>query len=474
MLMLLHVPPLMLLLLTLIVLLHGPSSAGANKQEAPLHARRLPAGGTVAAAADAVPPPLANFLVDGGCLYQRKLGWKKKRVCSSADEGTPHARLGYCRKHPSHLDDGDNGDDDNGEDDDDGPAGDTTKAAPEMFDYQEIRISSQNWESSFYITWILQVVLSEILDVPTSVETGLAGVVVDFYDRDGRTEYGIINDEEALRRGVQVGDCRPIVRAQRYDGPGDNKSDKYESCSHFIPEVWDAEELKVDDFVRQGLIETPQSMGVIGQENWFIPKFTAERDPTLLSYVGLAGEENRRKLAKRFGRPVRWGDYCKGLALANNSSRSSSSDSSSSNNNNGGNSSSSTSTSSSSPPCTDAVSMRAPADDEEADAFFVEGLYAGHFRHDLDENNCTKYPNNCTGHIIDYPCGWTSFVIPQTHHLGIALQSSGNEPGSRGYTYPEMIQILLASNYTKSDIIVFWWTPEVVSGDYVCATPVQA
>ena len=100
---------------------------------------------------------VTNPFVDGGCLFQRKEGWRKKRVCTSEDP-PEHETLGYC--------------------------------VPNEFGYQEIRIASQNWESSFFETWILQVVLSEILGVPTSVETAAADVKVDLYDVENRFEYG--------------------------------------------------------------------------------------------------------------------------------------------------------------------------------------------------------------------------------------------------------------------------------------------
>jgi hypothetical protein len=87
-----------------------------------------------------------NPYVDGGCLYQLKPNWTKKRICTSEDT-SDHINKGYCQPDDS-------------------------------FQYPEIRIASQNWESAFFETWILQVVLSEILGVPTSVESGLPDVKV--------------------------------------------------------------------------------------------------------------------------------------------------------------------------------------------------------------------------------------------------------------------------------------------------------
>ena len=48
---------------------------------------------------------------------------------------------------------------------------------------------------------------------------------------------------------------------------------------------------------------------MLGQLGWYVPKFTALRDPTVLTYFGLSGQENREKLANLFLRPTRWGDY---------------------------------------------------------------------------------------------------------------------------------------------------------------------
>jgi hypothetical protein len=50
----------------------------------------------------------------------------------------------------------------------------------------------------------------------------------------------------------------------------------------------------------------------------------------------------------------------------------------------------------------------------------------------------------------------------QTKHLGIALESDGNEASS-GYSYGEMVDILKAANATKSDWIGYWWTPDVLA-----------
>jgi hypothetical protein len=182
-------------------------------------------------------------------------------------------------------------------------------------------------------------------------------------------------------------------------------------------------------------MEPPSFIGVVGQEGWFVPLFTAQRDPSLLSYFGMVGEENRQKLADRFLRPTTWATYCREVSVDNCSTP-------------------------------DNVATRAPLEDgSEDNRYFADGLYTGYFRK-TEENDCIKWPKNCTGHFADYPCGWTSYLLPITYHRKIALQSSGDELVSRGYTYSQLTEIWNAANATKSDVIMQWWSPEYLYQAY--------
>ena len=53
----------------------------------------------------------------------------------------------------------------------------------EYSDNFELRLHTQNWEAAIFEVWILQIVLSELLNVPTTVETGTPFVQgLNFYD----------------------------------------------------------------------------------------------------------------------------------------------------------------------------------------------------------------------------------------------------------------------------------------------------
>lgn len=58
-------------------------------------------------------------------------------------------------------------------------------------DYEEVRILSQDWEAPMMTSWIMQIILSEVLGVPTTLETSKpdSEASMNFYDPDMRFSY---------------------------------------------------------------------------------------------------------------------------------------------------------------------------------------------------------------------------------------------------------------------------------------------
>ena len=95
----------------------------------------------------------------------------------------------------------------------------------------------------------------------------------------------------------------------------------------------------------------------------------------------------------------------------------------------------------------DGVAKRPPTqyDIDEETAYYADDDYTGHFRY-TDKNNCTNPDIKCTGHFIDYPCDWTSYFERLVYWNDIWLEND------MIYTYSQMLQIIQASNATKSHI----------------------
>jgi hypothetical protein len=298
-----------------------------------------------------------NPYANGGCLYQHATQISsnytiRKRVCNSQDPPDA-ASKGYC--------------------------------TPAMFDYTEVRIEIQNWDSATFLTYLMQIVLSELLGVPTSIETSFIEPPANFYQPHSILAYGCSDDERAMNRSSRFGDCVPFTTKPKL--PEDESSGieheveneidypGYLACAHVISEStawWTL------PFVQQGILEPNHPNGILGRKGWYIPLHTAKHDPSLLHYTGLMGEENREKLAKTFKRPIEFLQYCIDHSPNNCSEP-------------------------------DEVALRYPNPHEvfeknEQWRYHLEGVYTGYFV-ETEKNNCTKHPTNCTGHIVDYPCG---------------------------------------------------------------------
>jgi len=131
------------------------------------------------------------------------------------------------------------------------------------FDYMEVRLTAGNWESILFNAWVMQILLSELLGVPTTLEPGLPDTHLNFYDAQGRVEYGEIQNSKGFENAHKYQDCRLADRG--LDDP-----DQYEPCVHLVPEFWSATGPWAVDSVNKGSMEPPQTLGVLAQETLYV------------------------------------------------------------------------------------------------------------------------------------------------------------------------------------------------------------
>jgi hypothetical protein len=171
-----------------------------------------------------------------GCLYNRLPGWNKKRVCNS-DDPIDAVELGLCDM-------------------------------PE-FDYMEIRIGSGNWETIFFNAWLVQILLSELLGVPTTLEPGVPKIRINFYETTGAVEYGFLQNEKAILNADKYTDCRAVrERNQEILLLDDEEAmiEQYLPCEHYIPEFWSVDGEWAKNSVYNGTIEPTDELGVLARE----------------------------------------------------------------------------------------------------------------------------------------------------------------------------------------------------------------
>ncbi|KAL7551981.1 hypothetical protein ACHAWF_015202 [Thalassiosira exigua] len=337
-----------------------------------------------------------------GCLrtFLGEEAFPLKRVCNS-DDPSDAAERGLCDAPPF-----------------------------EGYGYDEVRILNQDWNSPMYSAWMMQILLSELLGVPTTIETSDPKRRYNFYDPDRREDYGVEPyPYHSLRKAHEVGDCREVKG-------GASDSGGYMSCAHVMPMV---NKVGQADAVRElkddGIIAQPKDSGTNPQYRWWMPKRHAEQNPELLSYFGMSDESARSKIAQAFKRPTTWGTYCASISPDNCAAD-------------------------------DGVAKRAPADDDEAGKYFAPGgLYVGHFRA-TEKNDCASDPAGCTGHIANVPCDWGNYAVPQAYHLGIPVSSDGSLEPNGGYTLGSLLEIYAAANATGSNVLMYWWEPDELIESY--------
>jgi hypothetical protein len=143
-----------------------------------------------------------------GCLYEHGLV-SRIRVCHSEDILPDAIQQGHCRLSSDHI------------------------------EYMEIRIQAEDWESIVYEAWILQVVLSELLNVPTTIETGSFDGSLNFYHPEAPFQYGstVVDTtfDAALHQAYAVQDCRRLIQQQQQHN---NNHAEYIPCAHILPERW--------------------------------------------------------------------------------------------------------------------------------------------------------------------------------------------------------------------------------------------
>jgi hypothetical protein len=138
------------------------------------------------------------------------------------------------------------------------------------------------------------------------------------------------------------------------------------------PEVWNGQLNEWVSALTDGYIEPVQGNGQVEKSSWYVPKFTAQDDNTLVSFYGLQGESNRNKLADAFRRPTSWLEYCFEVSLNN---------------------------------CTtaDETAQHFPKDAAQEAKSLRPAPIPDTFT-SRPEHNCTLSPDTCMGHIVGPDC----------------------------------------------------------------------
>lgn len=243
---------------------------------------------------------------------------------------------------------------------------------PSIFGYNEVRVHNGDWEASIFYSWIIQVFLSEFLQVEDSIQSSYA-------------------KDMPLTWSSKTYAWEELITANEMGGRCDLTDKK---CVHVLPEVWNGQEKLWKNYLEKGHIDQLPGNGEIGKISLHIPSFTAQEYPDMVSFHGMSG--NRERLASIFTRPTTWDDYCKFHSPTKCNKA-------------------------------DGVAIRSPADEEEGKKYFLEGECTGCF-HPTEKNDCSLNPKICSGHIVALPRSWDTNIDAQVYCNNISLEGDGPLP----------------------------------------------
>ena len=275
----------------------------------------------------------------------------------------------------------------------------------ELLQLKEIRIASgKTGVGTFGL--ILQILLTEVLEVPTTIEHGqqYGNGKASFYDRSMQTYNSDYNQTESLVEAYRVG--------------GNCKSSNNLPCSHIIPDVnyFSNEVLATKDMNE---IFPLKFNGRAERKGFYIPKFTVEQHPEFATYVGFSKEQQRQKVASTFLKPTTWGEYYSEVRTEADCASGK-----------------------------DMSAQRLPLGDDEKNRYFVKGLFEGFFRNTTD-TDCTNN-SDCFGHFISLSATREQYKMDLNN---IPMRSLNN------YSARDVKEIWYAANNTKSDVMILLETP---------------
>ena len=118
----------------------------------------------------------------------------------------------------------------------------------------------------------------EVVGVPATVGlTTSTTAASSFYSPTNTLEYSAAAYPfEALRNAESC-----------YDSVETTTSDDDMECAQVMPEVWNGQQKEWTQATNEGYIDPPEGNGQVGKGSWYVPKFTAELDDSLVSVYGL-------------------------------------------------------------------------------------------------------------------------------------------------------------------------------------------
>ena len=288
-----------------------------------------------------------------------------------------------------------------------------------------LKILVQNWLSAQMSAQLAQLMLSEVLKVPT--------ILVHVIEEDGKEDV-VVQSKGAYEDHIGKALYRDAPKAYNLNTVekcNNRTNSKAGVCADMMMEVWRTIDSQIGSAQYPNTRKT--SYGAQGQIGLYVPRWILDENPDLASYRGFKSGDAQRILRNRnlFRLPVSWSDYCVKYAGQQGTG--------------------------------DNVTRVCPIPDKyqgeyNHSYYFGEPagkvFYGGYF----EPGN-----NGSAGYLttIDY-CDWGEYSKFMFGTNGLSINYGGPGPNRKGYRTQDLIDILRAAKDNKAGFLVFWWQPELL------------
>jgi hypothetical protein len=127
--------------------------------------------------------------------------------------------------------------------------------------YPEIRVHNQDWEVALFFSWIYQIVLSEVLNVP--VRVGLGRTSANLTTKESLQTSNFYSLETALP--TMDGPSYPWHGIRKANDMGGDCSLTQDDCFHVMPDVWIGQRDNYEREYADGQIDYLDGNGQVGK-----------------------------------------------------------------------------------------------------------------------------------------------------------------------------------------------------------------
>ncbi len=292
-----------------------------------------------------------------------------------------------------------------------------------------LKILVQNWLSAQMSAQLVQLILVEVLKIPT--------VLVHVIEEDGKADDVVHTKgfyEEYLGKALHT-DAPKAYNLKTVEKCNNSTNSQAGVCADMMMEVWRT----IDSQIGNGKYSNTRKVlyGAQGQIGLYVPRWVVDENPDLASYRGFKSGDIQRKLRNKnlFPLPVSWSDYCtnyvgqQGVGYIN-------------------------------------VTRICPIPDRfqanhNHSYYFQDAagkvFYGGYF--ESGNNSSAGYLST-----IDY-CDWGEYSKFMFEKNGLLIDYGGPGHNRKGYQISNMYEIPRAAKENQVGFIMFWWQPEVLPVD---------